>query len=76
MHNVILSAPVEPKQHTCFTCMHQNRNLFHSQVYDVTLSEPLEPKQAEMLIRKFASGFTLVGESSFFDVLLEVASFT
>ncbi|KAF5832150.1 pseudouridine synthase [Dunaliella salina] len=33
-------------------------------VYDVTLQDPLEPKQVQTLTRKFASGFTLVGDTS------------
>lgn len=32
------------------------------QVYDVTLEEPVDPKQAQMLTKKFAAGFMLVGE--------------
>ena len=31
-------------------------------MYDVTLGELLDEQQAQMLVKKFAAGFTLVGE--------------
>lgn len=34
----------------------------HKQVYEVTLTKPIEPKQAENLAKKFAKGFTLTGK--------------